>query len=233
LEQHSELGSGFQIAMRDLDIRGAGNMLGGEQSGFMAEIGFEMYQKILDEAIRELKRTEFKDLFKEEISRQDDFVQDCTIDTDLEILIPDYYVENITERLSLYSRLDNCDTDEELSAMEQELTDRFGALPKEVRELFITVRGRKLAVELGFEKMILKNQSLKCYFINRPDSPYFESRTFNAILDYLQTGTNKARLKQVGKLFMLIVEPVKDMQDVFSFLKRMHDEVMGREPSVV
>ncbi|MGN6166175.1 MAG: transcription-repair coupling factor, partial [Flavisolibacter sp.] len=102
LEQHSELGSGFQIAMRDLDIRGAGNMLGGEQSGFMAEIGFEMYQKILDEAIRELKRTQFKDLFKEEISKQDDFVQDCTIDTDLEILIPDNYVENITERLSLY-----------------------------------------------------------------------------------------------------------------------------------
>ncbi|HET7897725.1 MAG TPA: helicase-related protein, partial [Flavisolibacter sp.] len=132
LEQHSELGSGFQIAMRDLDIRGAGNLLGGEQSGFMAEIGFEMYQKVLAEAIKELKRTEFKELFKDEISKQDDFVQDCTIDTDLEILIPDDYVENITERLSLYTRLDNCETEEELQAMEAELTDRFGLLPPPV-----------------------------------------------------------------------------------------------------
>ncbi len=225
LEQHSELGSGFQIAMRDLDIRGAGNLLGGEQSGFMAEIGFEMYQKILNEAIRELKRSEFKDLFKEEISKQDDFVQDCTIDTDLEILIPDDYVENITERLSLYSRLDNCDTDEELQAMQEELTDRFGPLPPQVQELFLTVKCRKLAVDLGFERMMLKNDSLKCYFINRPDSPYFESKTFNNILQYLQTGTNKARLKQVGKLFMLVAEPIRDMQDVYDFLQRMHAEV--------
>jgi transcription-repair coupling factor (superfamily II helicase) len=229
LEQHSELGSGFQIAMRDLDIRGAGNMLGGEQSGFMAEIGFEMYQKILDEAIRELKRTEFRELFKEEISKQDDFVQDCTIDTDLEILIPDDYVGNITERLSLYSRLDNCENEEELKAMEQEMVDRFGPLPPQVQELFVTVRCRKLAVDLGFEKMILKNDSLKCFFINRPDSPYFESDLFNSILQYMQTGTNKAKLRQVGKLFMLVMEPARDMQDVFSFLGRMHKEVMAAQ----
>lgn len=229
LEQHSELGSGFQIAMRDLDIRGAGNLLGGEQSGFMAEIGFEMYQKILDEAIRELKRTEFKEVFREEISKQDDYVQDCTIDTDLEILIPDDYVENITERLSLYTRLDNCENEEELLAMESELTDRFGALPPQVRELFITVRCRKLAVELGFERMILKNDSLKCYFINRPDSPYFESETFNRILQHLQTGTNKARLKQAGKLFMVVAEPARDMQDAHTFLKRMHADVFAAQ----
>src|SRR5678810_700451 len=135
-------------------------MLGGEQSGFMADIGFETYQKILDEAIRELKRTEFKDLFKEEISKQDDFVQDCTIDTDLEILIPDEYVESITERLSLYQRLDNCETEEELVMMKQELIDRFGPLPPEVEDLFVTVRCRKLAVELGFEKMSLKENVL-------------------------------------------------------------------------
>src|SRR5690606_21449091 len=136
---------------------------------------FEMYQKILDEAIRELKRTEFKDIFKEEISRQDDFVQDCTIDTDLEILIPDYYVENITERLSLYQRLDNSETEEELQAIHQELQDRFGPIPSEVDDLFTTVRCRKLAIELGFEKMSLKNETLRCHFINRPESPYFES----------------------------------------------------------
>jgi len=225
LEQHSDLGSGFQIAMRDLDIRGAGNLLGGEQSGFMAEIGFEMYQKVLDEAIRELKRTAFKDLFKEEISRQDDFVQDCTIDTDLEILIPDEYVESITERLSLYTRLDNCESENELQEFEKELTDRFGAPPAQVIDLLDTVRCRKLAVDLGFEKMILKDEVLKCYFINRPDSPYFESPVFHNILQYLQTGTNKARLRQVGKLFMLIVDPVKNMKEMFQFLQRMHTEV--------
>jgi transcription-repair coupling factor (superfamily II helicase) len=227
LEQHSELGSGFQIAMRDLDIRGAGNLLGGEQSGFMAEIGFEMYQKILDEAIRELKRSEFKDLFKEEIAKQDDFVQDCTIDTDLEILIPDEYVESITERLSLYQRLDNCETEEELEAIKSELIDRFGALPQQVEDLFITVRCRKLAVDLGFEKMSLKDNTLRCFFINRPDSPYFESGTFKKILDYLQTGTNKAKLKQTGRLFLLVVTDVKNMEEVYRFLKGMHEGVVG------
>jgi len=228
LEQHSDLGSGFQIAMRDLDIRGAGNLLGGEQSGFMAEIGFEMYQKILDEAIRELKRTEFRNLFKEEISKQEDYVQDCTIDTDQEILIPDAYVESITERLSLYTRLDNCETEKELQAFAAELQDRFGPVPPQVTDLFNTVRSRKLAVELGFEKMILKDEELKCYFINRPDSPYFESETFHNILSYIQTRTNKARLKQVGKMFMLVVDDVKNMEQVVTFLRRMHSEVVSQ-----
>src|SRR5258705_768887 len=186
LEQHSELGSGFQIAMRDLDIRGAGNMLGGEQSGFMVDIGFETYQKILNEAIKELKRTEFRELFKEEISKQEDYVQDCTIDTDLEILIPDSYVESVTERLSLYTRLDNCDTEEELQDFHKEMADRFGPIPAQVEDLFTTLRCRKLAVELGFEKMSLKNDILRCYFINRPDSPYFESDIFKNTLDFLQ-----------------------------------------------
>jgi len=222
LEQHSELGSGFQIAMRDLDIRGAGNMLGGEQSGFMADIGFETYQKILDEAIRELKRTEFKELFKEEISKQDDFVQDCTIDTDLEILIPDDYVESITERLSLYQRLDNSETEEELQLMAEEIKDRFGALPQPVNDLFVTVRCRKLAVELGFEKMSLKDETLRCYFINRPDSPYFESQTFQQILSFIQTGTNKAKLKQSGRLFSMIVNEVRSMEEMHRFLAAMH-----------
>jgi transcription-repair coupling factor (superfamily II helicase) len=230
LEQHSELGSGFQIAMRDLDIRGAGNLLGGEQSGFMAEIGFEMYQKILDEAIRELKRTEFKELFKEEIARQDDFVQDCTIDTDLEILIPDDYVESITERLSLYQRLDNCESEEELDFMKQEMVDRFGSLPQQVEDLFITVRCRRLAVGLGFEKMSLKDNVLRCFFINRPDSPYFESNLFKSVLDYLQKGTNKGKLKQVGRMFMLIADPVKSMEEMHRFLFDLHAYCFDKQP---
>ena len=225
LEQYSDLGSGFQIAMRDLDIRGAGNLLGGEQSGFISEIGFEMYQKILDEAIRELKRTQFKELFKQEISQQDDFVRDCSFDTDLEILIPDDYVESISERLSLYSRLDNCETEEDLIDFHNELTDRFGPIPPAAEDLFTTVRCRKIAVELGFEKLFLKNENMKCFFVGNPESPYFQSETFNRILLFLQTGTNKARLKQVGKNGILIVENIKSMSDIHEFLTRMYNHV--------
>ena len=220
LEQYSDLGSGFQIAMRDLDIRGAGNMLGGEQSGFIAEIGFEMYQKILDEAIRELKRNEFRDLFREEISQQDDFVRDCSIDTDLEILIPDDYVESITERLSLYSRLDNCQTEQDLLDFHAEMQDRFGPVPPVVEDLFATVRCRRIAVELGFEKMFLKNDVLKCFFVSNPESPYFQSETFNKLLLFLQTGTNKAKLKQVGKNGILVVDGIRSMDDIHRFLEK-------------
>ena len=225
LEQYSDLGSGFQIAMRDLDIRGAGNMLGGEQSGFIAEIGFEMYQKILDEAIRELKRSEFKELFKTEIQQQDDFVTDCSIDTDLEILIPDHYVESITERLSLYSRLDNCETEKDLQHFHTEMSDRFGPVPEQVEDLFITVRCRKLAVQLGFEKLFLKNGSLKCFFVNNPDSPYFQGETFKGILQFLQTGTNKGKLKQVGKNGILVVDNIISMTGLFGFLDAMHNSI--------
>ncbi|RYY49730.1 MAG: transcription-repair coupling factor [Chitinophagaceae bacterium] len=227
LEQYSDLGSGFQIAMRDLDIRGAGNLLGGEQSGFISEIGFEMYQKILDEAIKELKRSEFRDLFKEEINQQDDFVKDCTIDTDLEILIPDSYVESITERLSLYSRLDNCETEEQLAAFHNELNDRFGPVPAEVEDLFTTVRARKTAVELGFEKMFLKNETLKCFFVSNPESPYFQSNMFNGILSFLQTGTNKGKLKQVGKNGILVVEDIRSMSELYSFISKMRKSITG------
>lgn len=221
LEQFSELGSGFQIAMRDLDIRGAGNLLGGEQSGFMAEIGFEMYQKILAEAVRELKRSDFKDLFQEEISKQDDFVQDCTIDTDLEIMIPDDYVENIGERLSLYTRLDQSESEEELVNMQVEMADRFGPMPDSVKDLFVTVSCRRAAISLGFEKMTLKDQTLRCYFINRPDSPYFESQTFKNLLSFTQTSMNTANFKQVGKIFILIIRDVKGMGNCLRVLNKM------------
>ena len=226
LEQFSDLGSGFQIAMRDLDIRGAGNLLGGEQSGFMAEIGFEMYQKILEEAVKELKRTSFKELFKDEIAKQDDFVSDCTIDTDLEILLPDSYVESITERLSLYTRLDNCENEEELLAFHTELIDRFGPIPEQVEDLFTTVRCRWAGVTLGFEKMSLKENMMRCYFINKNDSPYFESELFKNILGYIQTGTNKARLKQAGKNFILIVDDIKNMEAMLRFLTLMKKGVI-------
>lgn len=218
LEQFNELGSGFQIAMRDLDIRGAGNLLGGEQSGFIAEIGFEMYQKILAEAMRELKTSDFKDVFSEELDRKRDYVSDCTIDTDLEILIPDSYVESITERLSLYTQLDDIEDDDKLNAFATELQDRFGPIPPQVQELFTTIRCRSIAKELGFEKLILKNEQMRLYFVSNPDSPYFESDTFNHIMSYIQKHTNNARLKQVGKNFMLLVDRMKTMGDVLWFL---------------
>lgn len=223
LEQFNELGSGFQIAMRDLDIRGAGNILGGEQSGFITDIGFEMYQKILAEAIRELKSTDFKEVFKDEQERVKDFVSDCTIDTDLEIMIPDSYVENITERLSLYTQLDNIEEDAKLELFKIELIDRFGPLPKQVKSLFTTVQCRKLAKHLGFEKLFLKNETLRLYFISDPESAYFESPTFNRIMAYLQTGTNRAKLKQVGKNFMLIATQFKSMEEIHYFLQEMTD----------
>jgi len=227
LEQFSELGSGFQIAMRDLDIRGAGNLLGGEQSGFMAEIGFEMYQKILAEAVRELKRSDFKELFVEEISKQDDFVQDCAIDTDLEIMLPDSYVESIGERLSLYTRLDQSEDDAELDAMKLELIDRFGPMPKQVASLFTTIQSRRLAIALGFEKMTLKEETLRCFFINRPDSPYYESAIFKGLLSYTQTAMNNAHFKQVGKTFILIIKDIKSMEHCFATLTKIHQGVVG------
>ncbi len=221
LEQFNELGSGFQIAMRDLDIRGAGNLLGGEQSGFIAEIGFEMYQKILAEAMRELRTSDFKDVFKEELDRKKDYVSDCTIDTDLEILIPDDYVTNITERLSLYTQLDDLETDAELEQFATEMKDRFGPVPVQVQALFTTLQCRRVACELGFEKLILKNEQMRLYFVSNPDSPYFESDTFNHILHHIQTRTMHARLKQVGKNFLLVVDRIKKMKDVYNFLNAM------------
>lgn len=228
LEQFSELGSGFQIAMRDLDIRGAGNLLGGEQSGFMAEIGFEMYQKILAEAVRELKRSDFQELFKEEISKQDDFVSDCTIDTDLEIMIPDSYVENIGERLSLYTRLDQSEDDAELEQMKLELTDRFGPLPAPVNDLFVTIQCRRLAIALGFEKMTLKEDTMRCFFINRPDSPYFESDTFKNLLAFTNTSMNNAHFKQVGKTFILVIKDIKGMEACYRTLTKMYNGIFGK-----
>lgn len=222
LEQFSDLGSGFQIAMRDLDIRGAGNLLGGEQSGFIAEIGFEMYHKILDEAVRDLKRSRFKELFKEEIARQDDYVTDCSIETDLEILIPDTYVENIAERLSLYTRLDNADDEEDLQLLHLEFADRFGAVPDSVEDLFRTVRIRKMAVALGFERMILKDSILKGFFVANHESPYFQSNTFMQIMRFIQTETNLAQLKQVGKNGILVVKNITDMQTMLGFISRLH-----------
>ncbi len=214
LEQFSELGSGFQIAMRDLDIRGAGNLLGGEQSGFINDIGFEMYQKILNEAVRELKHTKFKDLFADQIQEKRDFVTDCVVDTDKEIRIPDEYVESINERLSLYTHLDDLENEKQLTDFIAGLTDRFGPVPEQVVHLVEALRCRWIAVRLGFERLIYKNNTLKLYFIGDPESPYFESKTFDQILLHVQKSLKRANVKNVGRQLLLTVEGIKTLAEV-------------------
>lgn len=222
LEQFTDLGSGFQIAMRDLDIRGAGNLLGGEQSGFIADIGIEMYQKILNEAIRELKSSDFKEVFKEEVTRNNDYVTECTLDTDWEVYIPDGYIENIAERLNLYTQLDHIQTDAELEQFKQNMIDRFGPLPTEVESLFLALQARRMAKELGFEKMIIKNKRMLLYFINQPDSLYYESERFFKILQFIQEGTHLAILKQDPKNVSLVVNKMNNIEAVHHFLSKMN-----------
>ncbi len=214
----SDLGSGFQIAMRDLDIRGAGNLLGGEQSGFINDMGFDTYMKILNEAIEELKEEDwYKDVVGEEhesdksiFSRQ--FVKETVIDTDLPLLIPDTYVSSLTERLLLYRELDNITKEEDLQKFELNLKDRFGPLPLEVTELINVVRMRWKAMKLGFEKLTLKNKKLLAYFLNKQESDYFSSPMFQAALLFAQKYPNLCTLKEQNKKLYLTVEDVASVK---------------------
>jgi transcription-repair coupling factor (superfamily II helicase) len=221
LEEFSELGDGFKVAMRDLDIRGAGNLLGAEQSGFINDLGFETYHKILDDAIQELKETEFKELFASELAQKAQLiVQDCTVETDLEILIPEWYVANISERLHLYARLDNIKTDADLLAFSAELRDRFGEIPSPVQELIHSVRLRWLGEQAGFERLVLKNGSLKGYFTSsRTD--YFNSPVFEKILRYIQAHPRRCRLRDQHGKAMVIVENITTVQQGIEVIGQM------------
>lgn len=201
IEEFSELGSGFNIAMRDLDIRGAGNILGAEQSGFISEIGFEMYQKILDEAIMELKENEFSGLYEEHV--QKDYVKECLIETDLEIMLPDRYITNITERLSLYKELDSLESEDELLKFQDKLIDRFGPVPQQTQELINTIRLRRSARKLGFEKITLKNNLMTATFITNKESPFYESTIFNKVLQFIQVYQQTVRMKEVNEKLSL------------------------------
>jgi transcription-repair coupling factor (superfamily II helicase) len=211
IEEFSDLGSGFAVAMRDLDIRGAGNLLGGEQSGFIADIGFETYQKILDEAIQELKETDFKDVFKEEIAQRGSYVRDVTIETDVEMLIPDEYVSNIQERLSLYTELNNIEDEAGIEAYATRLEDRFGKLPKQVQALFDGLRLQWLCKRIGFERLILKGGKLRCYFLGDPQSSFFETDRFKSIMAFLQKHGRVMglSLKQTTKELILVQDDVR------------------------
>jgi transcription-repair coupling factor (superfamily II helicase) len=217
IEEFSDLGSGFNVAMRDLDIRGAGNLLGGEQSGFISEIGFEMYHKILDEAVQELKETEFAGLFQEEMQERK-FVTDCQIDTDLEILLPSNYVNSVTERLMLYKDLDSILTEEKLVEFTEHLRDRFGPLPRPAVELMDTIRLRWIAEKLGFEKILLKNKRFIGYFVSNPTSPFYQSEIFSGILKHVQKNAGKTRLKEEKSKLSLTIRDISNVSEAIKAL---------------
>lgn len=228
IEEFSELGSGFNIAMQDLDIRGAGNLLGAEQSGFITDIGFETYHRILNEAILELKESSFKDLYASEQQKEEEkqikqqrFINDCQIDTDLELLFPDSYINNISERIRLYRELDNIETEEKLLAFEQQLKDRFGNIPEQTIELMNVVRLRWLAIDLGFEKIILKNERMVAYFISNQESPYYKSTIFSKILSFIQHNPKGVKMKESGNKLTISYMNVKSIQDAIQKVQKI------------
>ncbi|MES2565742.1 MAG: transcription-repair coupling factor [Bacteroidota bacterium] len=238
--EFSDLGSGFQIAMRDLDIRGAGNLLGGEQSGFINDMGFDTYMKILNEAIEELKQENwYKDVVedgegastdKSVFSRQ--FVKETVVDTDLQLLIPDSYVSNLTERLLLYRELDSVSKAEELLVFESKMRDRFGPLPIEVSELINVVRMRWAAMQLGFEKITLKNNKMLSYFLSKQDSEYFNSPMFKAVLAYAQKTPKQTALKEQNNKLWLTIENIKSVDEAIVVLEKIANLIadpMGSE----
>ncbi len=227
IEEFSDLGSGFNISMRDLDIRGAGNLLGGEQSGFISEIGFEMYHKILDEALLELKQEEFKEHFNENGGEEKpgvSYVSDCVLETDLQLLIPSEYVENTQERLSLYKDLDNLSNEDELEDFVARLKDRFGPVPDETSGLFMALKTRWLATKLGFEKIILKSGRFIGYFISDQESPYFQSAVFSRILSFVQNNPVKSQIRESNKKLSLSVRGVDSIEKACDILKKMQNE---------
>jgi transcription-repair coupling factor (superfamily II helicase) len=219
LEEFSELGDGFKVAMRDLDIRGAGNLLGGEQSGFITDLGFDTYHKILDDAIQELKETDFREIFAEELAEKSKLiVPDCVIETDLEILIPDTYVNNTTERLQLYSTLDNITNEEQLEKFVNSLKDRFGPLPESVDQLIHSVHLRWLGEQLGFEKVSLKNEKMKIQFVSGNEA-YFKSLVFGKILSFIQMNPKTCRMKETSGKLTLTIDNIKSVQTALEKLE--------------
>jgi transcription-repair coupling factor (superfamily II helicase) len=229
LVDFSNLGSGFNIAMRDLDIRGAGNILGAEQSGFISEIGYEMYQKILDEALQELKEKEFKALFAEEDKKEDagkprEYTKDSTLESDLQILIPDSYVMSSNERLKLYKKLNEVKSEKELQEFETALIDRFGELPSATEELLDSLRLRWIAKSLGIEKIFLKKKSLIAHFISDTDSVFWNSAEFTAILNFVQNHPKNSRLKEESNVLKLLIKEQDSVKTALQTLIRIREK---------
>jgi transcription-repair coupling factor (superfamily II helicase) len=225
LEQYSELGSGFNIAMKDLEIRGAGDLLGGEQSGFINEIGFETYQKIMNEAIEELKENEFKDLYESEDPIEKEYVKDLQIDSDFELLFPDNYINNISERLNLYNELSLVKTDEELKAYETKLVDRFGPLPKPAVSLLSSIKIKWIASQIGIEKLVMKQGKMIGYFFSNQQSDYYTSTQFHHVLQFVQTQSQLCKMKEKqtpnGLRLLVTFENVKSIRRALELMELM------------
>lgn len=223
IEEFSDLGSGFNIAMRDLDIRGAGNILGGEQSGFIAEIGFEMYHKILNEAMTELREKEFRDLYSEPAA-ETVAVRECQLETDLELMIPNDYVNNIQERLNLYKDLDNTDGEKQLLMFAERLSDRFGPLPPQVSGLLQAVRLRWEAREAGFERIILKSGKFIGYFPQDKESPYFQSAVFGRVLAFAQNHHRQCSIRESGGKLSMGYKPVEHVEQALDIIREINGQ---------
>ena len=222
LEEFSDLGDGFKVAMRDLDIRGAGNLLGAEQSGFVNDLGYELYHKILDEAVQELKENEFRALFEQDLAETAEKLKiDCQIETDLQVLIPEKYVSSISERLSLYTQLDDMKTEEELIKFETMIIDRFGPIPPQMSDMIEIVRVRWIAESLGMEKILLKNNNLKCYFVPSENEKYYKSAIFGKVLEYVKQNSRKCSLKDVKGKLMLYFDKITSIEELKWILKEM------------
>ena len=224
LEQFSELGSGFNIAMKDLEIRGAGDLLGGEQSGFINDIGFDTYQKIMNEAIDELKENEFKELYENEPNQPEKvYVKDLQIDTDFELLFSDEYINNISERLKLYNELSLITTEEDLLLFENKLIDRFGPLPKQAISLLNSIKIKWIATKLGIEKLIMKQGKMICYFVSDQQSSYYNSPQFTKVLQFVQKNPSICRMKEkqtpAGLRLLLTFENAKSINKCLEFLE--------------
>ena len=222
LEEFSDLGSGINIAMRDLDIRGAGNLLGAEQSGFINDIGFETYHKILDEAIAELKENEFADLFDKETELV--YVTDCAIETDMEVMLPSEYVSSTAERISLYTELDHIKTEERLMEFTNQLIDRFGPIPKPVNDLLNTVRLRWIAKDLGFEKIALHDNLMVAHFVSNQESPYYETETYQQVMQYIINHPKRCALKQTESKLILTMKEVSTVTQALEIVRAMGEK---------
>jgi transcription-repair coupling factor (superfamily II helicase) len=222
LEQFSGLGSGLNIAMKDLEIRGAGDLLGGEQSGFINEIGFETYQKILAEAIDELKEKEFKDLYEGTEHDKIGYIKETVIDTDFELLFPDDYINNITERLTLYNKLSTIKTEEELLNYEKELIDRFGEMPPQVIDLLNSVRVKWIAINMGLERVIMKQGKFVGYFVSDQQSSFYQSDDFNNVLKFAQQKTHFISIKEkstrTGLKLLMTIDKINHIDHVLKVL---------------
>ena len=226
IENFAELGSGLHIAMQDLDIRGAGNLLGAEQSGFIADLGYETYRKILAESVQELRRDEFSELYSADLearAKNDDFVDDVHVESDLELMFPVMYIPDDSERVAIYRELDNMQTEIEILDFTKKMEDRFGKLPQQGKELIRIVRLRRLAKPLGIEKILLKNGKMSLNLVSDANSPYYQSPAFGRLLNYVQEHPRNCKLRETGDKRSILIGNVETVESAVAVLEEVSE----------